>query len=234
MEQALSGVSVIVPVYGNQETLKALHEQLREVFMTLSLNYQLVYVNDASPDGSAEILSELALAYPKEITVVTHAHNQGQHLAVLQGLEHATMPLSIVMDGDLQDQPEHIPNLIQALQSPYEAVYLKRDDLYQGWARMLTSRSIKLVVYALTGLHFKAGMYFVLSRQARERVLQMPRRHAYVSIMVASTGLPFTYVSGSRVKRYLGKSAYTFRKRVIAATKAMRCWWACRRYKVIG
>lgn len=231
MELSTAGVSVVVPVYQSEETIEALHRELKEVFRSLSLNFELIYVNDASPDDSAARLQQLQQQYPEEVRYLTNPQNMGQHQSVLRGLEQANMPLSVVMDADLQDQPGFIPMLLTALKSPHEAVFLKRDDVYQGLGRMFTSRVIKLIVYALTGLHFKAGMYFVMSERAKRRVLRMPREHAYVSIMLAGAGLPFTYVQGKRVRRVAGKSAYTFKKRVKAAMRALRCWWSCRNFK---
>lgn len=221
--------SVILPVYGNEEALPVLAASLHEVLRADWPDYELVFVHDASPDKSLTVLQGLQAQSPQHITILDQPRNLGQQKSVLNGLRAARNPITVVMDADLQDQPAQVPVLLKELEMKGGAVFLLRDDRYQGWGRMLTSRLFKLPLYWLSGLHYRAGMFFAMDAKVREKVLSLAVKEAYLTVMVACAGLPVHYKEGKRDKRPFGQSAYNFRGRLSAAVSAFRCWWQCRR-----
>lgn len=169
-------VSVIVPVYGNASTLRELAARIASVLT----DYELLFVNDASPDDSAEVLSTL------EARVVTHDHNRGQNAAVLTGFSHAHAATLVVLDADLQDPPEAIPELLRRKAESGAAIaFASRVGDYAGGGRMFTSRLYKRILSRLTSVPQGAGLFVALDRDVAMRVAAM----APVPSIVAALGL---------------------------------------------
>ena len=105
-------VSVVVPVYNGAETLTELFERIRKVFNQLSMQFQVVFVEDCGRDNSWEVIRTLKAQYPAEITAIKLNRNFGQHNATMCGLEHADGDVMVTIDDVLQIFPEDIPLLV--------------------------------------------------------------------------------------------------------------------------
>jgi polyisoprenyl-phosphate glycosyltransferase len=168
--------SVIVPVYGNASTLRELAARVAGVLT----DYELVFVNDASPDDSAAVLSTL------DARVVTHERNRGQNAAVLTGFAHARGATFVVLDADLQDPPEAIPELLRRKAESGAAIaFAARVGDYAGRGRMFTSRLYKSILSRLTSVPRGAGLFVALDRDVALRVAAM----APMPSIVAALGL---------------------------------------------
>ena len=212
-------ISVVVPVFGNAETLAELLARVARVLERMSQTFEVVFVDDASPDRSFEVLAELA-ATDERVVVVRLATNIGQHAAVLEGLRVAKGRSVVVMDADLQDRPESIPDLMAPV--GYAAVFAGRRGRYESRSRLLTSRAFKVLLGRLAGVPSDAGLFVLLTREATDRLLRMPGRDPYVVAMIGCSGLRVTSVPIERAPRPIGRSAYPFRGRVRAAWRALR------------
>ncbi len=212
-------ISVVVPVYRNAETLEELCRRLVRVFETRSLSFEVIFVDDCSPDGSFDVLSNLAAGDPR-IVVVRLRANVGQHAAVLQGILVADGARVVTMDADLQDLPESIPELMAP--TGYGAVFAGRRGRYESRARLLSSRLFKLVLGRLAGVPADAGMFVLITRAMADRLLAMPRRDPYVVAMIGCSGLPVTSIPIERDVRRRGRSAYSVRSRARSAWRAFR------------
>ena len=169
-------VSVIVPVYGNASTLRELATRIANVLE----DYELVFVDDASPDDSASVIASL------DARAVTHERNRGQNAAVLSGFAAARGKTLVVLDADLQDPPEAIPELLRRKAESGAAIaFAARVGDYAGRGRMFTSRLYKRVLARLASLPQGAGLFVALDRDAADRVLAM----APVPSIVAALGL---------------------------------------------
>lgn len=199
-------ISVVIPVYRNEETLKELYVQLKETFENLT--YQIVFVNDASPDSSGLILNQLAQADAR-VTVLSLEKNLGQHCAVLKGLEVSQGSVVVTMDADLQDSPLLIPLLIQQLKKGYEAVFAGRRGNYESLARLATSKVFKTLLHAICKIPVDAGMFVVMSRKMVSAVLKIEMPSPFVVAMIGLTQLPICSIPCLRQKRFNGKSSYT-------------------------
>ena len=107
-------LSVVVPIYGAPESLEELVERIAKTMENMQLSYEIVLVDDACPKGSWQIIQSLVETSP-HIVGIRFARNFGQHIAITAGLKRSRGKLVVVMDGDLQDQPEEIPKLYEAL-----------------------------------------------------------------------------------------------------------------------
>lgn len=188
-------VSVIVPVYGNASTLR---ELVARIAGAMSEPFEIVFVNDASPDESADVLAELRgceeiqggspwiFSQPLSAHVVTHERNRGQNAAVLTGFTNARGSTIIVLDGDLQDPPEAIPELLRRKTESGAAIaFASRVGDYAGRGRMFTSRLYKRILSRLASVPEGAGLFVALDRDVAMRIAAM----APVPSIVAALGL---------------------------------------------
>lgn len=218
-------ISVVLPVFRNSESLPVLAQQIDTVMTNNNFNYEILFVDDASDDDSWQTIEALA-----ETSAHIHgyrlAENRGQHLAVLFGLSRAQSPLCLVMDSDLQDPPEAFVRLLKAhRESGADVVFAGRVGTYQAWSRMLTSRLYrKLFLEKLVGLPGGAGMYFLISRTAVERLLKLSLpRNPMVIGLIAAAKLVCVSIPVQRSRRVYGQSAYTFFRRMKSAVTMLSC-----------
>ena len=216
-------LSVVVPVYRNADTVRELLARICRTCEARLISFEIVFVDDACPDGSLAVLKEIAQSDPRVI-VLALARNLGQHQAVLAGLAHARGDWVAIMDADLQDPPEVLPELLQRGQSGYAAVFAGRRGQYESSARLLTSRFFKWVLRAVAGVPADAGIFCLLSRALAEKLLSMNDGRASIVAMIGCAGLPMISVPVIRAQRRAGQSAYNTRMRIKNAWRAIA--WA--------
>jgi glycosyltransferase involved in cell wall biosynthesis len=213
-------VSVIAPVYGNAETLPALH---RRIISALDGGLrEIVFVDDGSPDDSYEVMRALS-ERDCRVRAIRRPRNGGQHLAVLQGLRQSRGEWSVVMDADLQDPPEAIPLLLSTARDGHDVVFAGRRGRYEPRLRLASSRLFKRTLAAATGLPPDAGMFFAASRRAVERVLEMDGPPPFVVAMIGRAELTTASVPVERSPA-LGRSGYSPVDRMRSASRGLR--WA--------
>jgi glycosyltransferase involved in cell wall biosynthesis len=223
-------VSVVLPVYGNRRQLPELHRRLTAVLDTSAAGHQLVFVDDAGGDGALEWLRDCRARDPR-VALVELPSNRGQHRAVLAGLAHATGDVVVVMDADLQDPPEDIPRLTEALDRGYDVVFARRTARHQSRGRHLTGRLFKRLLRRLAGSRVPAGtgMFFVASADVVTRALAASDRAVYVPLLLEQTGASMTAVDVTKVLQDDVPSAYTGARRLRLAFAAIRQALAGRR-----
>ena len=118
-------LSIIVPVYNEAEVLAEFQRRLSTVLMDLDLRSEIVYVNDGSTDKSLCLLHELRQESP-DVAIVDLSRNFGKEIAMTAGLDHAIGDAVVIIDADLQDPPELIPQMIEEWENGYSIVYAKR------------------------------------------------------------------------------------------------------------
>jgi polyisoprenyl-phosphate glycosyltransferase len=213
-------LSVVVPVYRNAGTLRALHRRLDAALGGAGLAFEALYVDDASPDHSAAVLAELA-AGDRRAAALLLAANGGQNRAVLAGVVHARGPWIVAMDADLQDPPEAIPALLDAARGGYDAVFAGRRGEYESRGRLWTSRIFKRVIGLLSGVPPDAGLFVAFNRRTAEGLLAMDARRPYVVAMIGRTGARSTSVPVVRERRREGSSSYTSGMRLAVGAAAL-------------
>jgi polyisoprenyl-phosphate glycosyltransferase len=215
-------VSVVVPVYRNEATLRELHARLTTVLKSCTSDYEIIFVDDCSPDGSRAVLRDLA-THDRHVICVTLKANQGQNQAVLVGLAHAAGAVAIVMDADLQDPPEAIPRLLAALKPPLGAVFAGRRGRYEGRMRLATSWLFKHILHLRSGgrLPHDAGLFVAMRRELIDRLLALRANNPYVLRLLASCRMPMISLPVERAPRAEGESAYTHRMRLRLAARAL-------------
>jgi glycosyltransferase involved in cell wall biosynthesis len=148
---AANGISVVVPVYRSEQLLPTLIERLEPVLRQASSSFEVVLVNDCSPDRSWEVISDLADTHPW-ISAIDLVRNFGQHNALLCGIRAAQFDIIVTMDDDLQNPPEEIPKLLAVLaQSDCDVVYGTTKQKQQGLARNFATFATKVALRTVVG-----------------------------------------------------------------------------------
>jgi glycosyltransferase involved in cell wall biosynthesis len=221
-------LSVVLPVFRTRAMLPELQRRLGVVLDALGRPWELVFVDDACPEGSAASLAALAAADPR-VRAVSLPRNVGQQRAVLAGLAHARGHVVVTMDADLQDPPEAIPRLLALLDAGAAGAFAGRRGRYQSRGRLLTSRLFKRTMARLCGVPDDAGLFVAMRRPLVERVLAAAARggRPHLVAMIGCSGLPLVSTPVERAARPSGRSAYTASRRLRSAADALT--WALRR-----
>ncbi len=213
-------VSVVVPVYRNAATLDELYERLLPALGAAG-PFELVFVDDACSGGSQPALGRLA-ARDARVRVIRLERNVGQHRAILAGLEQVRGAWTVVMDADLQDPPEAVPQLLErASRGDVAAVFAGRRGRYESVPRLVTSRLFKRLLHLLCGVPADAGLFVALDRSLVNRLLAMNGSEPFVVAMIGCTGLPMASIPVARARRPGGRSAYTVPARTRSAWRAV-------------
>ncbi|HUM02439.1 MAG TPA: glycosyltransferase family 2 protein [Thermoanaerobaculia bacterium] len=220
-------VSVVLPVYRNRATLDELYLRLSRALVGASLPYELIFVNDACPEGSGAALAELAARDP-HVRGIFLSKNVGQQRAAWVGLSAARGAWAVVMDADLQDPPEAIPALLSTATGGVDAVLAAWTGRYEGTGRLLTSRAFKTLREKLTGYPRDAGMFLALRRPLVEEILRRDVSHPFLPTLVGLSGRRFVTVPVERKARPGGGSAYSPAGLLLRALRELAFILRCR------
>lgn len=205
-------VSVAVPVYDEEEVLPELLSRLQVVLDVLDGGpHEIVVVDDGSTDGTAALLEDAVEDDPR-LVVVHLSRNFGHQAAISAALDHATGHVVIVMDGDLQDPPEAIPDLVERYREGYDVVYARRESR-EGpvWLRASYRAFYRLIArLSNVNLPLDAGDFALMSRRVVDLLGRAPERNRYLRGLRAWAGFCQTGVPIDRPERAAGHSKYTF------------------------
>ncbi|MEN1929581.1 glycosyltransferase family 2 protein [Luteimonas sp. MJ250] len=205
-------LSIVSPVYGCAGCLEELVERSKRAFAA-SEHLEILLVDDGSPDDAWQRIDELARLHP-EVRGLRLSRNFGQHAAIYAGLEHARGAHVVVMDCDLQDQPEEIPALLARARAGTDVIHAQRSARRDGIGKRLSSWCFYRVLAWLTGVpqDHRVANFGVYSRRVVELLLSMPESDRCFPLMVRWTGLPSESVPVAHAARGHGRSAYSLRK----------------------
>ena len=215
--------SVIIPCYNEEEVLEASFARLNAVMQGLGEAYELVFVNDGSRDRTGEMLAALAEAH-EAVRVLHFARNFGHQIAVTAGLDAAQGDAVVIIDADLQDPPEVIPEMVAKWREGYEVVYGKRMKRQGESAfKRLTAWSFYRLLRAVVGFPIPAdtGDFRLVDRRAADAVRAMREHNRFLRGMFAWVGFKQTEVLFQRDKRYAGVTKYPLRKMLQLAMNGM-------------
>lgn len=214
---ATPSLSIICPVYGCEGCLETLVERLKRTLADSGERFEIILVDDGSPDAAWNRITELARIHP-EVRGLKLSRNFGQHQAIFAGLEHASGAHVVVMDCDLQDRPEEIPRLLQVARTGTgtEIVYAQRVDRQDGLFKRLASRGFYRMLAYLTGVEqdHRVANFGVYGRQVVDTLLDMPETERCFPLMVRWTGMPSQSVPVEHAERAHGRSSYGLRKSI--------------------
>jgi undecaprenyl-phosphate 4-deoxy-4-formamido-L-arabinose transferase len=211
-------VSVVIPVYRSGAVLSELVERLRVVLDRERLSYEIIFVDDASPDNSWDVLNELRAKFPDRLIAIQLMRNFGQHNALMCGFRHARGKYVITMDDDLQHPPEEIPKLLRAIdETGADLIYGVPDQRQHRPWRNVGS----LIVTAFYRLVFHARVhpsaFRILRREVINAILTYSLNYTYIDGLLAWNTQRIGEVEVQHHPRAAGRSGYSARKLLVLA-----------------
>jgi dolichol-phosphate mannosyltransferase len=203
-------LSVVIPVYNEEENLPALYARLTAVLDGVGLSYEMIFVDDGSRDGSLGLLGGLA-RHDGRVAVVELARNFGHQVAISAGLDHAGGEGVIVMDSDLQDPPEVLPRFIATWREGHDVVYAVREQRKEGWLWRLAYASFYRLLQHVAQIEIPldAGDFCIMDRRVVELLNAMPERNRFVRGIRSWVGLDQVGLAYERQGRNAGRPKYT-------------------------
>jgi dolichol-phosphate mannosyltransferase len=209
-------ISVVVPVYFNQETLPTLIERLRAVAAEVPRSdLEMVFVDDGSRDRSFTVLQAEA-AHDPRVKVVRLSRNFGSNVAILAGLAHADGDAMVVISADLQDPPEKIPEMVAAWRTGVDVVMAARESREDPWLSRTLAHGFNTLFRKLAFRDFPPGGFdfMLISRRVSRLLVQMEEKNSYIFGQVMWVGFERTVVYYTRVAREAGRSRWTAMRKV--------------------
>jgi dolichol-phosphate mannosyltransferase len=204
-------ISVVLPVYDEDANIPALYRRLTAVLDADGVSYELLFVDDGSTDGSAALLRKLA-EEDERVTVVELARNFGHQVAISAGLDFARGAGVIVMDADLQDPPEILPEFVGAWRAGYDVVYGVRTKRKERWPKRLAYAAFYRMLrrVANVDIPLDAGDLCIMDRRVANLLRSMPERNRFVRGIRSWVGFRQKGLPYERQARQAGRPGYTF------------------------
>ncbi len=216
MSQNPPALSIVVPAYNEQEVLPQFHARLVAALAGIGLAWEVVYVNDGSKDGTLAVMLGLQ-AQDQRASVLNLSRNFGKEIALTAGLDHARgTEAVVVIDADLQDPPEIIPDLIAAWRQGFDIAYAQRNTRAgETWLKKATAAAFYRLMQRISGkVHLPpdTGDFRLMSRRAMDALLKLREQHRFMKGLFAWIGFPAIAVLYDRAPRAAGTTKWNYWK----------------------
>ncbi|GAB4451465.1 MAG: glycosyltransferase family 2 protein [Anaerolineales bacterium] len=215
--------SIIAPIYNEKDNIHELHRRVSEVMKSMGQPWELILVDDGSTDGSTELIRELAKR-DEHVRPVIFARNFGHQIAITAGWDYARGDAVIVIDADLQDPPELIPEMVKKWREGYEVVYAVRAEREgESWFKLWTASLFYRLIARITDVKIPldTGDFRLMDRKVVNVLKSMRERHRFPRGMSAWVGFRQVGVEYKRAARAAGETKYPFRKMFRLALNAI-------------
>ncbi|MEH1968592.1 glycosyltransferase family 2 protein [Nostoc sp.] len=215
--------SLIVPIYNEEEIIPELYRRLCAVMDRMDGLVELILINDGSRDRSLQLLRDLHQKDPR-ICYLSFARNFGHQIAVTAGLNFVRGQVIIILDADLQDPPELIPDMVEKWRQGYQVVYAQRTQrLKEGWFKRSTAYFFYRILKKLADVDIPTdtGDFCLMDRQIVDVLNSMPERTRYIRGLRSWVGFQQTAIRFERNPRFAGEVKYTFSKSLALAINGL-------------
>lgn len=220
-------LSIVVSVYNEEQALPLFYQTTKPILETLSWDYELLFVNDGSGDGSRLFLEQLA-AQDKKVRMVSFSRNFGHEAAMIAGIDYASGDAIVCMDADLQHPPQCLPDIIGKLEEGYGIISMVRTrNASAGFVKNVTSAAFYKLINTLSDVKFEANAsdFFVISRQAADVLRENYREKVrFLRGYVQNIGFPKTTIEYEAHDRVAGESKYSIRKLFTFSMNTIMCF----------
>jgi nucleoside-diphosphate-sugar epimerase/glycosyltransferase involved in cell wall biosynthesis len=208
-------VSAIIACYKDGEAIPHMHRRLTETFQKLAIDYEIIFVNDCSPDNSMQVIQEISARDPHVIGIC-HSRNFGSQMAFRSGMELATMSSVVLLDGDLQDPPELIKEFHTKWEEGYDIVYGRRvkREMPWHWGLMYKAFYRIFAAFSYVSIPHDAGDFSLMDRRVVGWLLQCSERDLFMRGLRAYVGFKQTGVDYQRPERMFGRSTNSLLKNI--------------------
>jgi len=207
-------LSVVVPVFNEGEIISELYSRLVSSVKTVTNSYELIFINDGSTDATLYRLIELAKT-DSSVKYISFSRNFGHQIAVTAGLDYSKGSKVVIIDGDLQDPPELIPQLYARYNDGFEVVYAKRVKRKgETFLKKVTAKLFYRLLKRLTTVNIPldVGDFRLIDRKIVDYLKMMPEQNKFLRGQIAWLGFRSTYVEFERDSRKAGKTGYSLSK----------------------
>lgn len=206
--------SVIVPMYNEEAVIPETYRRLNQVMENFGESYEIIFINDGSRDKTGGMLSELCKG-DYHIKLIDFARNFGHQMAITAGMDYAVGDSMVIIDGDLQDPPELIPEMVKIWRSGYDVVYGKRKTRQgETFFKKFTARAFYRTLRNMTDVDIPVdtGDFRLIDRRVCEALKQLPERSRYVRGLMSWVGFKQTAIEFERSERFAGETKYPLKK----------------------
>jgi dolichol-phosphate mannosyltransferase len=214
MSEVRPTLSVVIPVFNEEETIPELDRRLRAFLADLGETWEVVFVDDGSRDRSAQLLQALAEAEPR-YKLISFGRNFGHQIAITAGMDRAEGEAVVVMDADLQDPPEVVREMLARWRQGFDVVYAVRQRrLGETWFKRISAMLFYRLFRAMLGFDvaLDAGDFRLMSRPVILTLRSLRERHRFIRGLVGWIGFRQASVSYTRHERFAGVTKYPLRK----------------------
>ena len=207
-------LSIVVPIFNEEKNIPILYERLKKAASAIAPNHELIFVNDGSEDASFFELMKLAET-DERVFYINFSRNFGHQIAVTAGLDYSNGEAVVIIDGDLQDPPELIPELYAKYKEGYEVVYAQRIKRKgESWFKKISAKWFYRILKKMTHINIPVdtGDFRLIDRKVVECLKQMPEQNKFLRGQIAWIGFKQTAVHFERQERIHGKTNYPFSK----------------------
>jgi len=216
-------VSVVVPMYYEEEVAEKCYEELTKVMQTVPYEYDLLFINDGSLDRTREILKGIA-EKDKRAKVINFARNFGHQAAVTAGIKEALGDAIVIIDADLQDPPALIADMLKVWEDGGEVVYaVRKKRKGETWFKLLTAKIFYRFLNRMTDVDIPkdTGDFRLIDRKVADVFNQMPEKNRFIRGMVSWVGFNQVPIEYERQERFAGETKYPFKKMIKFAADAI-------------
>jgi polyisoprenyl-phosphate glycosyltransferase len=207
-------ISIIAPIFNESGNIAELHRRLTDTMNVMDDDWEVLFIDDGSTDGSTEMIRQLARQDP-HVRPVIFARNFGHQIAVTAGLDYSRGQAVVIIDADLQDPPEVIRDLVSKWREGYEVVYAVRAEREgETWFKLLTAKLFYRLIRKITDVDIPldTGDFRLLDRKVVNVLNQMREHHRFLRGMSVWVGFRQVGVPYKRAARYAGETKYPLRK----------------------
>jgi polyisoprenyl-phosphate glycosyltransferase len=209
-------LSVIVPLFNEEQNIGALNERIITVLASMSISNEIIYINDGSKDKTLPLVVGLTHQFPN-VKYIDFSRNFGHQQAISAGIKFAKGKYLVIMDGDGQDPPELIPELYYKAISGFEVVYAKRKKRQgEGLLKKFTAKLFYRILAKITNIEIPVdtGDFRIIHQKVQRILNQMPEQHKYIRGQIAWIGFNQTFIEYDREERMSGQTKFTYRKMI--------------------
>ncbi len=206
-------ISVVTPVYGNKLLVEKLYKAILASMSKIDVDYEIIMVNDCCPYGSGEEIERLA-GIDDKIKFIDLSRNFGQHMAIKAGIDNAKGDYIIVMDCDLQDNPEDIPRFYKKIKEGYDIVFGERIARQDNIVKKLSSWAFRLLYKQLSDFYIekKVGTYSMITKEVASQLSLINTKNFEYGGALTYLGFKKAYIPIKKEERKIGTSGYNFYK----------------------
>ena len=215
-------LTAVIACYKDGQAIPVMHKRLTDVFLKLGIDYEIIFVNDGSPDDSANVIQKISES-DHHVIGITHSRNFGSQMAFRSGMELATKDGVVLLDGDLQDPPELIESFYKNWINGYDVVYGRRvkRDMPWYWGVMYKLFYRIFAMFSYISIPLDAGDFSLMDRRVVGWLLNCPERDLFVRGLRAYVGFKQTGVDYVRPERLFGVTTNSFLKNIDWAKKGI-------------